>query len=487
VAAFVGQSPQGPTTPTLITGWQQYVARFGGFAGPQYLLPFAVYQFFLNGGKNCYVVRAVNGNASTASVQLTDISSTQSPKAGLKVSAIAPGAWGSNINVAITVGASADRFDLIVRYNSTTTLVERFPDVSNDPADPRYVASVVNSPVTGSNYVQVTDLKVGTAGWTYNEAVDGLAAVDPAELAGGADGSGTPDLIGATNTLDQVPGVLNINLPGVSSQTVLNGVIAYCEARGTAFLVVDGAQAPANSTSAQVAANYVAMISGGNALTPTSYAAIYGPWLIVADPSSSLPGAMRFLPPGGAVLGQMAATDALRGVQKAPAGIDSALVGVLDLETRFTSSDTDLLNSKAINAIRIVPGSGFCIMGARTLKTGYPDRYVPVRRTLQMLRNDLSNLTRFAIFESNGPSLWNQINAVCTQYLTTLMQTGVLSGNSPDTAFFVQCDANNNPPSQTGAGIVNITIGVALQSPAEFVIVTISQYEGGTSATDNAT
>lgn len=489
-AVFVGTCAQGPIVPTLVTSWSQFTALFGGFTGPTNMLPYSVWMYFANGGRQAYIVRAVNANAVAAAVTLKDITAG-SPGNGLRVNAIAPGVWGNQLNVAIAPGTTADRFDLTVRYGglTNTALVEKFPDVSNNPADSRYVVSLVNSPITGSHYINVTDLKVTTASWVYSSAADGLAGIDPAQLITGSDGTGTPDLVAATNTLDTVTGPLTVNLPGVSaptSATILNSVIAYCENRGTAFLVIDGAQQPAGSTSSAIAGYYTGTVSGGSALTASSCAALYGPWLIVNDPASAMPGAMRYLPPGGAVLGQYALTDATRGVQKAPAGAATALGGVLDLEARFNAADRDLLNGKNVNVIRTVPGSGFCIMGARTLKTGYPDRYVPVRRTLQMLRHDLSTITRFAIFEPNGPDLWLQINAIVTQYLTTLMQTGVLQGSTTAGAFYVQCDSTNNTVNTVNAGIVNLTVGVALQSPAEFIVITISQYEGGTDATTAA-
>jgi phage tail sheath protein FI len=227
------------------------------------------------------------------------------------------------------------------------------------------------------------------------------------------------------------------------------------------------------------------MSTGGSAIRSSSYAAIYGPWLIVNDPATTSSGSARLLPPGGAVLGQYSRTDASRGVQKPPAGVDTVLKGVLDVQFRFSNDDQDNLNVAGINVLKSLPGTGFVIYGARTLSTGMPDRYVSVRRSLMLIKKGILDATRFAVFEPNDSILWDQVNAVISQYLLTLMQTGVLAGTTPEQAFFVVCDSTNNTAASVANGVVNISVGVALQTPAEFIVIEIGQFSGGSSATDS--
>jgi phage tail sheath protein FI len=122
-------------------------------------------------------------------------------------------------------------------------------------------------------------------------------------------------------------------------------------------------------------------------------------------------------------------------------------------------------------------------MGAKTLKPGYVDKYIPVRRTLIYLSKSLSDLTKFAVFEPNDSRLWRQITNTCASFLTQFWGQGGLAGSSPDVAFFVKCDATTNSQTSIDNGEVNIEIGVALQRPAEFVIIKIGQYDGGTTVT----
>ena len=57
VAAFVGLAEQGPlNAPTLVSNWTQFTGTFGDFVPGGYLAH-AVYGYFMNGGGNCYVIR----------------------------------------------------------------------------------------------------------------------------------------------------------------------------------------------------------------------------------------------------------------------------------------------------------------------------------------------------------------------------------------------------------------------------------------------
>ena len=151
----------------------------------------------------------------------------------------------------------------------------------------------------------------------------------------------------------------------------------------------------------------------------------------------------------------------------------------------LSNADLDLLNSASapVNAIKFVSGSGIVVMGARTLKTGYADRYVSVRRSLIYLEKALTDLTQFAIFEPNDAKLWRRLNAVVNSFLTNFWSQGGLSGDTPNQAFFVKVDSENNTSATIDNGEVHIEVGVALQRPAEFVVIKIGQYDGGTTVT----
>ena len=200
--------------------------------------------------------------------------------------------------------------------------------------------------------------------------------------------------------------------------------------------------------------------------------------------NASVPGRTILRPPGGAIVGLMMSIDANIGVWQAPAGTPRGLLtGAVDLERSLTEADMSTLNNNQINALDVIAGEGIAVWGARTLKKSGKDMYIPVRRSLIEIGANLVRLTKFAVFENNNPRLWERISAVCGRYLAEFWQAGGLSGATSNEAYFVKCDDSVNTPQSIAAGQVNIEVGVALQTPAEFIVITIGQYEGGSSVT----
>jgi phage tail sheath protein FI len=54
-----------------------------------------------------------------------------------------------------------------------------------------------------------------------------------------------------------------------------------------------------------------------------------------------------------------------------------------------------------------------------------------------------------------------------------------LKGTNASQAFYIICDSTNNTPTSIQNGEVNIQVGVALQYPAEFIVINLSQWTGG--------
>ncbi|TKK84698.1 phage tail sheath family protein [Herbidospora galbida] len=480
IACFVGIAAKGPAVPTLITSWTQFNNIYGGFTASQSLLPYAVDQFFKNGGGRCTIIRAVRSDAVAAFVNLVDSTPAGAPNNGplpaLKVTALAPGLGGNSLKAQVVPTGVPGRFNL--RVLEGTQQLEIFEDLSVNPTDARYVTAIVNSPFAGSRLIKLSNLKV-TESYVYNATNDVLPA-QTANLGSGVDGVQPYDYINSTKQLADSDDNYDINLPGITAASTLNPLIEWADERGKAMLVIDGPRALEGSTSAQVLAGYTGMITGGSAIVASSHGAIYAPWIMVPDTSSSLYGAVRLIPPGGAVLGKYSRNDVVRHVGKAPAGVETRLDTALATETKFTATQLDEANDSHINIIRNVPGHGICIMGSRTLKRTHPDHYVPIRRTLMMLTKQLTDISRFAIFEPNGPDLWTQLELVIGKFLGTIARAGVLAGATESEAFQVRCDADLNPPASIRAGYVNIEVAVALRYPAEFIVIKLGQYDGGT-------
>lgn len=413
---------------------------------------------------------------------------TGTPVPILKLSCVSVGTWGNQIFIdVVDSNTGAGRFNLIVKYGGTadSNIVERFLDMSMNRTDQRYAVAMINSTLLGSKYVRAVDLGTYTS-WTSAITPQTQSGV---ALASGNDGVQTPSLLTAVQQLGTIQGTLDINFPGITSTTTLNPLLAYTSTTPNMFVVVDAPPATIgtdgvtpNETS--TVNSYLNMVAGSNAISPlTSGAAIYAPWLQVPDPISTTPGATRTLPPGGAVLGLISQTDALYGVQKSPAGVTIPLNRVASTELTFQNSNLDTLNTNGINVIRNVASYGFCVMGTRTTLTNLPTRYVSIERTLLNITYNLNNLTQFAVFENNNSTLWARLSAVVGQYLQGIWQAGVLFGDTASQAYYVQCDSGINTPTTIAAGEVHVQVGVALNTPAEFIVININQMAASTTTT----
>lgn len=471
---FVAAYNIGPNVPVLVNSWKQYTLLYGDFtvANGNYL-PFAVYNFFLNGGQSCFILRVENTDAVPGHITLQDIN-TPSPDNIMTITSIYPGAFSDNIFIEVTSAGQSGRFNINV-YNgssSRSSLVESFIDMSVNPADPRNVVSILSSPIGGSKYVTITE---SLPGGTYVHGQTDPALIAPTALTGGLDGSAAPSLGTVVPTrLDFLQNqILNVNLPGFTDVSALSPINQWAEGREDVMIFLDGPAPNFPETSAQVVTNYQNMVNGG--LYLTTFAAIYAPWILVKDPSSAVPTATKWVPPCSAVLANAQKADTLVGPQQSPAGINYGTVNCVALETNFTTADLDSLNDSQINAIKNVPGYGIKIFGVRTLHFGYPDRYVSVRRVLMKLGHDFQNILLYALFEPNNDKLWKSITLTLEQYLTIMMQRGVIGGDTPAESFAVICDSSNNPPASAQSGIVNVSVAVALLSPAEFIVIEISQ------------
>ncbi|HEY9617773.1 MAG TPA: phage tail sheath subtilisin-like domain-containing protein [Microcoleaceae cyanobacterium] len=244
-------------------------------------------------------------------------------------------------------------------------------------------------------------------------------------------------------------------------------VLEHCAKLGDRFAILDALPGADLET---VAAQRRAL--GGT--INSSHAAHYYPWIrpIVQSIDGSQNGS-GFVPPCGHIAGVYARTDRQFGVFKAPA--NEVLKGVLELEVNLNNDQQGELNLQGINALRAFPGRGIRIWGARTISSEPLWRYVNVRRLFITLRRWIDLSLADTVFEPNDQRLWARITRELTDYLTDWYRKGALQGASPETAFYVKCDAETNPPEERDAGRVNTEIGLAAAVPGEFIVIRIIQ------------
>src|SRR5215471_3910902 len=153
IAAFIGVAERGLVgQAVMVFNFTEYQSRYGGFI-PNSFLSHAVYQFFNNGGTQCYIVRVAGAGVTIANIVLRDRAATN-PQASLTISASSPGAWGNQLAVVITDGTNdpVNEFNLLVFQQDELTPLERFDNLSMVPGDPNFVSTATAS----SRYIQVT-------------------------------------------------------------------------------------------------------------------------------------------------------------------------------------------------------------------------------------------------------------------------------------------------------------------------------------------
>jgi hypothetical protein len=299
------------------------------------------------------------------------------------------------------------------------------------------------------------------------------------------------------DALEEVDEVAIVCVPGHDDVASYEAAIAHCEKMKNRIAILDGGEeissldALTRSATAvpgrSVGAPKDAPLSAPSALRPRTsdggYAAFYVPHIFVSDPFG---GASKTLsaPPCGHVAGIYSRTDATRGVHKAPA--NEVIRGALGLKYNITAIEQGSLNEKGVNVLRMISGA-LRVWGARTLaEQASPWRYVNVRRTFMMIEESIQRGTAWVVFEPNDETLWKSIRRDIRAFLEQIYRSGALVGRTPDEAFYVKCDAENNPPDSVDAGFVVVDIGIAVVRPAEFIVFRIGQHAERAERTERA-
>jgi hypothetical protein len=468
--AMVAPLPSGPQNVTLVTSWYQFSRIFGPL-NRDFEATFAASIFFRTGGRELYVARATRASALTASA---GVAATGGLVWGT-FSAVSPGAYGNNLQIKIEKN-SANLYNIFVLQESSGEtdfdeeyVVESFPNLDLGTFGSQEVVDAIN---VRSRFIRFA------WGVNLNEEEEvvvpsGLpSSIDLLPLVGGTDGSPSDpfDYAAALNRLRELDRTLLLFSPGLTDETIIGAMVSFAE-ETRSFVVID---TPADSTASEATqfAETVALGAG-----PSSYAAVYYPHLWVADGTSRSRSAVRKVAPSAAVAGMILGTDAAQGVFKAPAGVAAQLPGVVALERNLTPAQLDALNndSAPVNAIRNMPGLGAVVMGARTLNMASATKFINIRRSMIFLNREMKELLMFALFRNSGPELWSEMQTVIEAYLDSFWAAGGLRGISREQAFYVKIDEENNSLDDIMSGVVNVEIGVALQYPAEFIKIQLTQ------------
>jgi len=153
-AAFVGVSEKGPIDEAKkISSWTEYENTYGSYVSGSYL-PNSVFQFFNNGGRQCYIVRVAQ-DPDIASITIRNRAAAAPPE-GLIISAKSPGKWGNYLHVVIDDGTDDpdNTFMIEVRESGEVSEVpdinevvplEVHDNLSMNPLDSNFVEDVLSA------------------------------------------------------------------------------------------------------------------------------------------------------------------------------------------------------------------------------------------------------------------------------------------------------------------------------------------------------
>lgn len=481
VAAFVGFAEKGPVDePTLVTNWTQFSQTFGGFIEGGYLAH-SVYAYFLNGGGTAYVVR-IGGNGASANGQpalpaASGVLPASTDGRPLVVRALDAGPDAAPVTIEVTDASepSDETFKLVVRANGNPPKEEVFDNLTTKRGPNNVVTALRTSTLIAVDEAA----KGGALAVPQKGSQVSLAStppspqrVTPTDYVGdSADRTGFAGLEAVDDvTMLCVPDLMAAYQDGIIDDEGLKAVqlamIAHCELMSDRVAILD----PPPGLRPQQLKDWRQNYAGYD----SKYATLYWPWVKIMDPSSGKP---MFVPPSGHVAGVWARNDDTRGVHKAPA--NEVLRGVIELQGSLTRGEHDQLNPIGINCVRSFPGQGIRIWGARTLSSDPEWRYLNVRRLFNFVEKSILNGTSWVVFEPNDDYLWSSVRRTITMFLRRVWRSGALFGQTPEQAFYVKCDQENNPEENRDAGILTIDVGIAPVKPAEFVVFRLSQYSQG--------
>ena len=202
--------------------------------------------------------------------------------------------------------------------------------------------------------------------------------------------------------------------------------------------------------------------------TDLSCLGVYSPWLITQRGLA--------IPPCGAVSGIYARSDwenAPVGVMKPPA--NEVVKGVTDLAIQVDEFAGNLLQRASVNSLQSRAGRGVLVWGARTQCDDPSWQYINVRRLIGFIGKQLERESQWAVFEPNTRSLRGRVRTDIEFFLKDLWEMGALDGDSPETAYKVICDEQNNSSDVVDAGMLVADIWVRPVQTNEFVHLQLSQ------------
>lgn len=462
VAAFIGRTLRGPVQrPVGVRSFAEFQQVFGGLWQPS-PLPYAVEQFFENGGHRAVIVRVVNGGAPAT------ITLPCGPES-LTLEALSPGsreALRASVDYDNVGVNEDDRFNLVVqRVRSIGSEhiedQEIFRRLSVEPGTTRYVSSALQE----SSLVRVRGAvparrpeRTFRAGARHPigyvdsnpDGDDGAPLTDYDIIGSSARGTGLFALRAAEDVhLLCIPPLARDRDVGPS---VLVAAAQLCRER-RAMLVVDP---PAAWDTCDEALHGLRELQ-----FQSEHALMCFPRILAFD---RLRGRYEPFANCGAVAGALARLDDQRSPWQA--GPDEELL--LRPGTRparlLTDAERTRLAAHGINPLQALRATTPHPRMLRTLAGGSgvsaTSTQLTARRRTMLVMNSIERGTRWAVFEAADRNAWHRVTRQVQEFLRPLAADGLFGTNEATEAFYVVCDERVNDDEDAHAGRINLLVGL---------------------------
>jgi hypothetical protein len=460
--AFVGRTLRGPVNrPVAVRSFAEFQQVFGGLWQPS-PMPYAVEQFFDNGGRRAVIVRVCNG-AAPATITLP------CGQGSLTLEARCPGTRES-LRASVdydNIGANEDdRFNLVlqrVRAAGSEHIEDQeiFRRLSVMPGSTRYVVTALQESTLVRVRGAVPDLRPDRTlhpdGRQAIGYVDSNPDGDDGEPLTDYDLIGSPARRSGLFALRTADDVSFLNLPPPARDRDLGpGVLVVasrvCRELG-AMLIVDP---PSAWTSCDAA------IRGLHELDLQSDQALMAfPRILAYD---RLRGRYETFANGGAVAGVLARQDEMRSPWQP--GPDDELLLRAGTRPAITLADGERarLTAHGINPLQCLRTADEHRLPLRTLAGGAGRNadasLLTLRRRALLVIGSIERGTRWAVFEAGDRSVWHKLTRQVQDFLQPLAADGLFGAGDPRDACRVVCDERVNSPADVREGRVNLLVSL---------------------------
>jgi len=276
-------------------------------------------------------------------------------------------------------------------------------------------------------------------------------------------------------TADKGYGLIKFATPGITALDGLHGGItatsvekagaAYAEAKNHQYRY----EIPSNITDEFAAKSHVQDTLGKNTYSKVTFPS----WGYVSDPVLS--GRLKLVPLCGQIQGWEARVSRdYDGYHKVASGIDVKFARIVKLPTGTKILNGEVLNPAGLQRI-MLKGGNWVHWGARIPSTDPAFTFCQHRELLSYYEHVLQESFDYIIFAINDEQEQPGLVSAMQSFFLPEWRKRALRGNSPEEAFSIKIDAENNTNLTRALGDMNAEVKLRLADTIERFIITISK------------